>query len=340
MSLKIGVIGGGAIARACHIPGYAAVPECTLAAIADISQESLDAVREKWHFQHEYRDYREMLRREKPDLVSVCVPNKFHTDAAVAALESGADVILEKPVSTTLSGAEEIRKAVHRTGRRLAVGFSHRFNSMVRAAAEAVKAGRIGKPYMVRIRFAHNGPYPGWAVGDWFYDPEVAGGGAMLDMGIHAIDLVHWLVGPITEVAALTGTLRKPIRVEDNMVLSFRAGAGCMGCIDCSWTSPAGFIGVELYGDNVAILVDYLEGKTILNEGMTTPDGTMQIHTEELAQRGNSAWKDEMAELIAAAVSGQPLQPGIDAGIDALRVALAAYESTRSGRQIKLEEFR
>ena len=211
---------------------------------------------------------------------------------------------------------------------------------MVRAAAEAVKAGRIGKPYMVRIRFAHNGPYPGWAVGDWFYDPEVAGGGAMLDMGIHAIDLVHWLVGPITEVAALTGTLRKPIRVEDNMVLSFRAGAGCMGCIDCSWTSPAGFNGVELYGDNGALLVDYLEGKTILNEGMTTPDGTMQIHTEELAQRGNSAWKDEMAELIAAAVCGQPLQPGIDAGIDALRVALAAYESTRSGRQIKLEEFR
>ena len=86
--------------------------------------------------------------------------------------------------------------------------------------------------------------------------------------------------------------------------------------------------------------LDYLEGKTILNEGMTTPDGTMQIHTEVLAQRGNSAWKDEMAELIAAAVSGQPLQPGIDAGIDALRVALAAYESTRSGRQIKLEEFR
>lgn len=335
--LRIGVIGGGSIARRCHIPGYAADPDCILAAIADPDAASLQAIREQWAFEKEYADYREMLKHEQLDLVSVCAPNKFHADAAIAALEAGADVLLEKPVALNLAEAERIADAVKRSGRRLAVGFSHRYNNLVRAAKQSCEAGAIGKLYMVRIRFAHRGPHPGWASTDWFYNPELAGGGAALDMGIHAFDLITCLAGPITAISAIAATLRKPIAVEDNMIAICRIGDACLGYIDTNWTSPAGFIGVELYGDNGSIVIDYTTGEATQTIGVISPDGKVTTEKKIIATRGVPPWQCEMAELIDDFRNHKPFAAGIEQGIAALRVALAVYESSRTGREIRLD---
>ncbi|WP_303054775.1 Gfo/Idh/MocA family protein [Victivallis vadensis] len=334
--LKIGVLGAGAIARASHIPGYAADGRCELAAIADVSPESLAAVREKWRFSREYSDCSELITREKLDLVSICLPNKFHARYAVEALEAGCDVILEKPVAVSLDEALAIREAQQRTGRQVAVCFSHRFNSMVQAAHTALATGAIGKPYMIRIRFAHNGPYPGWAVSDWFYNPEIAGGGAVLDMGIHAIDLARWLIGEVTQVTAFTGTLRKSIAVEDNMTALLRFGRTAMGYLDCGWTSCAGFSGIEVMGDNGAVTVDYAAGETRQATGVARPDGSIEMQNSVIATCGDSAWKCQMAGFIAEKMENRPFSAGIDEGIAALRIALAIYESSQNNRTVLL----
>lgn len=335
--LKIGIIGGGSIARHCHLPGYAADPDCILAAIADPEAASLQAVRQKWPFEHEYADYREMLEHEQLDLVSVCTPNKFHAGAAIAAMESGADVILEKPIAINLTEAQQIADAVKRTGRRLAVGFSHRYNNLIRAARQSCEAGTIGKLYMLRIRFAHGGPYPGWASTDWFYNPELAGGGAVLDMSIHAFDLIAYLAGPITTISAISATLRKPIAVEDNMVAICRVGDSCLGYIETSWTSPAGFNGVELYGDNGSIVINYTTGEAVLTSGVLSPEGTVTMEKQVIATSGVPPWQCEMAELLDACRNHKPFAAGIEQGVDALRVATAVYESSRTGREIRLD---
>lgn len=334
--LKVAVFGAGAIARASHIPGYAANENCELTAIADVSPESLAGVREKWHFEREYNDCSDLLAHEKPDLVSICLPNKYHARYAIEAMRAGCDVILEKPVAVTLEEALAIRDAQKETGRRLAVCFSHRFNSMVRAARTALLDGKIGKPYMIRIRFAHNGPWPGWAVTDWFYNPEIAGGGAALDMGIHAIDLARWLIGDVTRVSGLTATLRKPIALEDNMTALLQFGNSAMGYLDCGWTSCAGFSGIEIMGDTGAITVDYAAGETRLSSGVCKPDGTLEMQNSVIATRGDSAWKCQMAEFIQEKLEDRPFTAGIEEGIAALKIALAVYDSSRNGRTVSL----
>lgn len=334
--LRVGIIGGGSIARRCHVPGYAADADCELTAIADVNAPSLELMRREFRFGHEYADFRTMLEREKLDVVSVCTPNKFHAEAAIAALETSCDVLLEKPVAMTMAEGEAIRAAVGRSGKRLAVCFSHRFNDLVRITRKALDEGRVGAPYMIRVRFAHNGPQPGWATTEWFYKPELSGGGAMLDMAVHAVDLIHYLIGPVTAISAITATLRKPIAVDDNVVAGMKLGDRCLGYLECGWTSPAGFTGIEVMGDNGALVADYNQGKVVAHCGATAPDGSFAMHEEVLGTSRNSHWTVQMAELIDQLKHDRPLATSIDDGLAALKVTLGAYESSRTGKQVNL----
>ncbi len=336
--IKVGVAGGGAIAQASHIPGYAANPEFELTAIADPCAESLAQVRAKWPFNKEYSDYREMIETEKPDVVSVCTPNKFHADIAIFALEHGADVVLEKPIALSMKDGEAIKAAAERNGKRIFVCFSHRFNDMIAAAEKALKEGKIGEPYMFRVRFAHGGPWPGWAKTDWFYSPELAGGGALLDMAVHAFDLVRHLVGEVTAVSAKAATLRKDIALDDNIVALLEVGDRCMGYVDAGWTSRGGFSGVEIMGDNGFLLADYAKGKVSATYGVTSPDGSITMSEDVILEGGSRPhWGNQMAEFTRKLADGSTPYPGIDDGLEALRITLACYESSSEGKRIAIK---
>jgi predicted dehydrogenase len=334
---RVGVIGAGSIARGAHIPGYAAARNCELAAIADPEERCLRKVAEKgWTFRRVYSDYREMLKGEDLDVVSVCTPNLYHREMAVAALDKGCDVLLEKPVALTLPDALAIRAAARRRRRRVMVAFSHRFSDLNAAARRAVRQGRIGRLYMLRVRFAHTGPWPGWASTDWFYNPRLAGGGAMLDMAIHAFDLAQWYAGPVTAVQARVATLRKKIAVDDNAVAILEFGPRCLGYVEAGWTSPAGYCGVELMGDNGAIFVDYSAAKATMISGARTPDGKSRQETAVLQEGCRPLWSVQMAHFTRQLGRRGPFCVGINEGIAALRVALAAYRSSRAGRRVQL----
>lgn len=333
---QIGVVGAGAIAQALHIPGYAAAAHCELASIADPSPERLKEVRDKgWKFRHEYGGYREMLKAEKLDVVSICTPNKFHAEVAIAALEAGADLLLEKPVAMSMKEARALARAAEKSGRRIMVGFSHRFNGMNIAAKSAIKAGKIGAPYMIRARFAHMGPLAGWAKSDWFFRPTLAGGGALMDMAVHAFDIVQWLVGPATSIYAQTATLRHKIPLDDNVVAVLEFGKRCLGYIECGWTSPAGFVGIEIMGDKGAIRCDYAAGKAILTAQKNTAAGTGSSEAVELAV-GTNAWSDEMKYFTEMLATKKGFVPGLDAGIATQRLIEGAYKSAKTGRKVNL----
>lgn len=335
---RIGVIGGGAIAQACHIPGYMASKNCILAAVADPEKRSLKMLRDnKQIFEHEYSDYKEMLKNEKLDMVSICVPNKFHAECAIAAMKSGADILLEKPITLSMAEANAVKQTAEKTGRRVMVGFSHRFNDLNIIAKKALKAGKIGNPYMIRARFAHSGPMPGWAKTDWFYNPEIAGGGALLDMAVHAFDLLQWYIGPITGISAKAATLRKKIKVDDNVVALMDFDGKCMGYVECGWTSPAGFNGVEIMGDNGVLCCDYAEGQVNMTQGKTKPDGSSEMKTSVLGKAKHSAWGQEMQYAVKTLASGKPFSPGLDDGISTLKVVLAAYQSSDTGKYVKIK---
>ncbi len=335
---KIGVIGAGAIAQACHIPGYVAARNCELTAIADPEEKCLDMVRKRgWKFSREYRDYKKMLSNEKLDVVSICVPNKFHAEIAIACLGSGADVLLEKPIATSLKDGEAIRAAVKKSGRRLMVGFSHRFNELNIAAKKAIEEGKIGKPYMIRVRFAHTGPWPGWAKTDWFYNPEIAGGGALMDMAVHAFDIAQWLLGSVSAITCRTATLRKDIAVDDNVVAIMEFGDKCMGYVECGWTSPAGFLGIEIMGDNGVIYSDYSQNKTIIVNGASSPSEKMEMKTRILKDgMKKGSWIRQMEYFTGHLEKAGDFSPGIDDGVSTLKVVLSAYESSKKSKRVEI----
>jgi len=339
-TFRIGVIGAGAIAQHAHIPGYAAAKNCVLAAVADPEPRCLAEVAAKgWRFERVYSDYRRMLAEVGAtlDAVSVCTPNYLHKEIAVACLRAGCEVLLEKPVALTLADALAIKAAARKHRRRVMVGFTHRFNGLNVAARAALKAGKIGRPFMARVRFAHTGPWPGWAKTDWFYRRRKAGGGAMLDMAVHAFDLLHWYLGPATAVQARVATLRKPIEVDDNALALLEFGKGCLGYVEAGWTSPVGYCGVELMGDAGAIFVDYGRAKTTMIRGVRTPDGRSCQETVVLADGvGAEAWRSELAHFTKGLAGRGSFCVGIDEGIAALKVTLAAYRSSRTGRRIRI----
>lgn len=337
---RIGVVGGGAIAQACHIPGYAAAPNCELVAIADPEKKCLKMVREKgFKFKNEYSDYKEMLAKEKLDIVSVCVPNKFHAEVAIAAMNAGADLLLEKPIAMNMKEAEAISKTAGKLKRRVMMGFSHRFNELNIAAKKAVDEGKIGKPYMIRVRFAHTGPIPGWAKTDWFYKPELAGGGALMDMAVHAFDIIQWLISPNVEsVYAQVATLRKDIPVDDNVVAVVEFKGKCMGYVECGWTSPAGFIGIEIMGDNGVIFCNYGQGKATMLSGKISPDGTSKIVEKVLVEKvTSSAWVNELKYFTGHLSVKSNFNPGVETGVDTMRLVVAAYESSKKGKKINIK---
>ena len=208
---------------------------------------------------------------------------------------------------------------------------------MVREAKAAIQKGLIGEPFMIRVRFAHMGPQPGWATTEWFYKPEIAGGGAMLDMAVHCVDIIQFMLGKITEITAITSTLRKPIAVDDNVVGVVKIGDRCMGYFEGGWTTLTGFGGIEIMGDNGSIVVDYAQGKVFSRSGVTKPDGTLTINDEVIATAATPKWTQEMHDFIAAFKNGTELPATLEDGISALKVTLAAYESSNTGKRIVIK---
>jgi len=215
------------------------------------------------------------------------------------------------------------------------VAFSHRFNEHCDAVRKELKKGSIGNLFMGRIRFAHGGPFPGWAKTDWFYNPVMAGGGALLDMGIHAFDLIQLLMGPITAVSARTATLRKKIKVDDNAVILCEFGKSALGYIEVGWTSQAGFVGVELMGDNGCIFMDYLSDKTTMIRGVSSPSGKMEKKTTVLYEKTKSPlWVRQMKHFTDMIGRKEPFDVGLKEGLLSLKAACASYESSSMGKRV------
>ena len=338
--LRAGVIGCGAIAQHCHLPGYAKEDNCELVAVADPSRVRGKALQEEFGVANYYPKWEKMLEKEELDVVSICTPNAFHAAQAIAALNKGINVLCEKPLCLNMCEAKRIQKAHQKSGVVFMTGFTHRFMAGNIKAKKVLERGDIGEPFMFRCRFAHTGPQPGWAHSRWFYDKPKAGGGALLDMGIHAIDIAHFLLGPIQSVSASIGTLIKKIDVDDNAVMALEFEENMLGYIEVGWTSPSGFAGVEINGTEGSIVVDY-KGVASVERGKNLPDGTRTLKSRTLAKNPtDGGWAVEVGEFLKYVRKGVEPPESLQAGIDALAVALAVDRSAKEGRKVTVKEIK
>lgn len=334
---RVGIIGVGAIAQACHLPGYMKSEFAQLVAFSDPDPDRHKEMANVYPEMKGYAHFKDMLANEKLDVVSVCTPNKYHAAAAVAALEAKCHVLCEKPISVTLKEADQMIEAAKKARRKLMIGFTNRLFTGPQKAKEIVDSKALGKPFMMRVRFAHGGPYPGWAKSDWFYVRDMSSGGAMLDMGIHAIDLCLWIMGPIVGVSAKAATLVKKIEVDDNAVLLVEFKNGTLGYIEVGWTSKPGFTGFEIYGTEGSLICDYARGLGIIGgKASAGTDSTREWKTIE-RNPTQGGWSVEIPHWLDVVRGEQKLTMTGQAGRDALEVALAAYKSSATGKRVAIE---
>lgn len=196
--LRIGMIGAGGIA-ATQMRTLATRNDVELVAIADISPAMLASRGETFGVSARYTDYRQMLRKEKLDAVSICTPNQAHADAAIAALKSGLDVLCEKPMAHTSAAARRMVEAARQQGRKLVIGFQYRFNPRTRFLRKAVDNGELGRIRFGRVQALRRRGIPNWGV---FGRKELQGGGPLIDIGVHVLEMTHYTMGSPRPVSA------------------------------------------------------------------------------------------------------------------------------------------
>ena len=191
--MKVAVIGCGTIANAAHIPSYMNNPEAEIKYFCDIIPEKAQAAVEKYGCGTAVTDYREVLADPEIEAVSVCTPNYAHAEISIAAMRAGKDVLCEKPAARTYSEALEMLKVQRETGRILNIGVVNRFNDSVNLIKRYIDSGKLGDIFHVYVSFRAHRSIPG--LGGAFTTKAIAGGGVLIDWGVHYLDIVIYCCG-------------------------------------------------------------------------------------------------------------------------------------------------
>lgn len=190
--IRVGIIGGGGIAQGVHIANYKKHSEVELVAIADVNEGIVKKNIEDHGFKHGFSDFNEMLEKVELDAVSICTPNKFHAEATIAALKAGCHVMCEKPPAMTAAEAKAMESAAIESGKILTYGFMYRYTSQAQILKRFIDAGELGNIYAGKITAMRRSGIPGWGV---FTNKELQGGGPLIDIGVHMLDLGLYLMG-------------------------------------------------------------------------------------------------------------------------------------------------
>jgi predicted dehydrogenase len=189
---KIGIVGAGGISDQ-HLDAISREPRAVAVAIADISHETARSRAKQYDVPAVYTDYQEMIRREEMDAVIVCVPNHLHAPVTLAALAAGKHVLCEKPMATSVEQAEAMAETARRTRNVLMVAHNNRFRGTSLMLKQLMEQGALGHVYHAKAGWVRRRGIPGW--GSWFTQHEFSGGGALIDIGVHVLDLALWLLG-------------------------------------------------------------------------------------------------------------------------------------------------
>lgn len=257
--LRVALVGCGTIAREVHLPAFAAVGRDVVDLVAFTSRSLASAQRaaDQWGSGEVVESWRAAITRGDVDAVDICTPNALHSLMAEVACAAGKHVLVEKPMAVTLDDADAMIEAADNAGRVLMPAQNVRFAPSCQAAARELAEGRIGQLVGVRAALGHSGPQA-WAPGaDWFFDRELSGGGALIDLGVHLFDLVRAVTADeiIVEGAVLKPRPGAP-GIEDAAEVAFRLAGGAIGSLRASWdTSPPSGLQLTLVGTTGTISV-------------------------------------------------------------------------------------
>lgn len=291
---KIGIVGAGGISEA-HLEAIKDEPRAEVVAIADVSREVASNRAARHTIPQIYTDYRELLKNPDVNAVVICVPNYLHAETAMEALAAGKHTLCEKPMAMNVAQAEEMIQAAGQAGKILMVAQNNRFRSDAQYVKNLLMEGKLGHVYHAKTGWVRRNGIPGW--GSWFTQKELAGGGPLIDIGVHMLDLTLWLLGHPKPVSVLGQTYAQfgpdkkglsewgrrdekgTFDVEDMAVAMITFENGLTLTLDASWAShiEKENVFLNLYGQAGGTSLNLMEDRLTLYQDWNGTAATTEI---------------------------------------------------------------
>lgn len=371
-SFRFGIVGCGSIGPT-HAGAVQQIPGATLVAVADPVVERAKGMADKFGVRRVYRSGAELYADADVDVVCLCTPSGMHADGAVAAMRAGKHVVVEKPMEVSLAACDRMIRAADETGRTCTVISQHRWDAASQTAKREIDAGTLGNLVLCTadVKWWRTQQY--YDSGDWRGTWKLDGGGALMNQGVHTVDLLQWLAGPVREISAVTRTAAHAnIEVEDVAAATLVFESGAIGTLVASTAAYPGLpVRIDLFGTQGSLTIEGDRLKQLATTAGTSITGEdAAAHAVSVARGGTASVKDQAATRLAvdgqsaAAAATAAADPGavwgdahraqmedfldaIRAGRDPLitpRVArrpveiiLAVYESARTGKPVTLK---
>ena len=344
--IRVGVIGSGGIAQYAHLPGYAALKdEVEIVACCDINEKVAREAAEKFEVKKIFTDYRDMLALKEIQAVSVCTPNFMHKEPTITALKAGKHVLCEKPLARNAKEGAEMCRVARETGMKLMVGQNNRFRSDVQVLKQQIDSGKFGEIYYARAQALRRRGIPGWGV---FGDKEKQGGGPLVDIGVHVLDLTWYLMGMPKPVAASGKTYTKfgtrndvvglmgqwdpkTFTVEDFAVGFIRFDNDATVVIESSFCANIGkdLFTTAIFGTRSGAQLDPLQ---IFTEENRTLFDVTPVHLPEV-----KTYHREIELFIEAIRNDAEVPVPGEQALEVMKMLDAIYESSTQNREVQIK---
>lgn len=342
--LRIGIIGLGM--GAFHIAGYQTHPQAEVVAVAEPDAARRTAIGDKYGVPARYASAEEMLAHERLDAVSVVTPNKYHRELTLAALQAGCHVLCEKPMAMNAAEAREMQAAAEAAGKRLMINFSWRFTEQSFAMKAEVESGLLGDIYFGRTVWHRRRGLPGF--GGWFGQQALAGGGPLIDLGVHRLDLALWLMGyprPVWVLGRMYNHIAKDLAarqgalydVEDLAagMIAFDNGASLV--VEASWAaniSERELMETRLYGTKAGLVQRNVEeGYTFEAEIYLERNGS---HYNMALHGPTKTVPKSMYHFVDCILNDKPHIATAAEGVRVMEILDALYRSAAEGAPVRV----
>lgn len=309
--VSLGLIGLGYIGK-IHLRNCLNLELAKLAAVCDVSKKALRYAK-KMGVRNTFTDYEQLLKDQKIDAVIIALPTHLHEKCALKAAESKKDIFLEKPLARNVKEGKEILAIAKRNGVKIMVGYPLRFTSSFLSLKEKIQSGVLGEVQGSYATFVASGPFFHRAergiphpVPEWWFNKEMTGGGVLIDLGCHLINLLRWYFGEITDIKSYLG-YRFNMDIEDHATCIAKFESGSISIINVGWFSLEYQLKVELLG-------------TVKHASAhRKPPNRIVAATQQLLFNSSEFWKPHLRELEYFTQCVKHDQPPSPSGNDALK---------------------
>jgi predicted dehydrogenase len=347
--LRVAMVGCGGIAQV-HLDALRQFPDVEIVAGVDIDESRLQTMRDKWHVQSTFTDWKKMLKEVKPDAVNICTPNGVHMQPAIDAANAGCHVIVEKPMAMNPKECQRMIDAAQKNKTRLTVGFQYRYHPYTDYLVKARDAGTFGNVMFMKCRALRRRGIPNWGV---FGQKQLQGGGPMIDIGVHVIEMAHYFMGAPNPVAASGNTWTylgdkpsqvasmwpnwdyKTYTVEDLAIGQIRFDNGALLQIEASFAAHIekdvwnfSFMGDKGGGnwDPPAVYTDRAGHMSNETPGWISP----KTDFPTLFQYKLRNWVDSL-------LKNSPSKAPGEAGLAVQKILDGIYRSAEAGKEVKID---